>query len=104
MALVQDYVTGQMPGDDSYLPITLLQQLVDVAFDVSWAQGADGWADAVPWPSRYPIGSGAVTVGTVTSAVAFTLVRDNGNYATPAPVAGMNIAFFDGTTGGGVFR
>lgn len=105
ISTVMAYVTGQLPGDDSYLPITLLQQLVDVSFDVNWASGTDGWADAAPWPIRYAVGSGAIVVSSATSAVAFTLSADNGIYAgvTP-PATGMNVAFLDKSAAGGVFR
>lgn len=96
IGLVQAYTIGQMPGDDSYLPITLISQSTNVSFDVSWAPGTDGWADAAPWPAYSALTAGAVIVSGATNAVSFTLATDNSVYSgVIPPTTGMNIAFFD---------
>jgi uncharacterized phage protein gp47/JayE len=103
MALVQAYVVGQMPSDDSYLPITILPNPVDVVFDVSWADGASAWSDVAPWPPRVNTGLGAFVVTSATSPVLFQIGTDNGVYGVTGPVSGTNIGFFD-RTGNGIFR
>jgi len=103
IAAVKAYVIGQMPSDDTYLPITLLPQPTNIVLDVSWATGASGWADPNPWPPRVATGAGAWIVTAATSAVSFTVGTDNGVYGSSAPSAGMNIAVYDGS-GKGAFR
>jgi hypothetical protein len=104
MSLVEAYVVGQMPADDTYLRITLVSQPVDVSFDISWAPGAAGWADVVPWPTRYDIGDGAIVVQSASSSGSFVLATDNAVYSgVTAPVAGQNIAFYD-SSDNGAFR
>jgi baseplate J-like protein len=105
MAIVQAYVIGQMPADDTYLPITFSPQSVDVSFDVSWESGAASWIDAVPWPPRYDVGNGAIVVSSASSSSTFVLATDNGVYTgVPSPVAGQSIGFYDGTNETGSFK
>jgi len=104
IALVQAYVTGQMPADDTYLPITLVPYAIDISFDVNWAKGAAGWYDIYPWPSRYDLTHGAIVVSAATNSSNFTLATDNGVYTgVRQPSPGNNIAFYD-NSGTGFFR
>lgn len=101
MAIVQAYVIGQMPADDTYLPVSLVQQKADIVLEVSWATGASNWADVAPWPPRANLGSGAYRVTNVISPVLFDVYVDNAIYSgTTAPVAGQNIALWDGSKTG----
>jgi len=102
MSLVRDYVVGQMPADDQYFEVQLVAQPVDVVLDVSWADGAKGWVDAVPWPLRYdPTGTpSAIGVTAVTSATSFTLDCLTGiRTGAVAPAVGQTIGFLNRTTG-----
>lgn len=102
---VRDYVVGQMPGDDSYVDIVLLTQAVKIVLDIEWATGAANWADAVTWPERRDAGAGAVVVSSATDSTHFVLSTDNGVYTGVAdPVAGQNIAFFNGAADGSYSR
>jgi len=101
MATVQAFVVGQLPNDDSYLPVTILPQATDVSFEIDWADGAAGWADPSPWPPRLEIGQGAVVVASATDALNFILKRDDNDYSTAVnPVAGNSIGFFNPANGG----
>lgn len=103
IARVRDYVIGQMPGDDGYLDIVLLEQPIDIVLDIEWAEGAAGWIDATPWPERRPTTAGAVVVSAVTDSTNFTLATDNAVYSGVAdPVPGQVFGFFDRNAG--VFR
>ena len=94
-AAVESWLTGQVPHDDQFFVGEVVANSVDVAMQVTWQTGADGWTDAVPWPPYYS-GSNAITVRAVTSATSFTLGRASGSYSGVAqPVAGKTIAFFD---------
>lgn len=104
MAIVRDYVIGQLPADDSFIQISILPQPTDISIDVKWATGADGWVDAIPWPGRRDVGFGAITVMSSTSATSFTLGTDDGVYSGVIPPSiGQSIAFFD-LLGGAIFR
>lgn len=103
IALVQSYVIGQMPADDSYLPIVIYRQAVNITMSASWSAGAAGWADPTPWPVRGNPSSGQVVVSAITTPTAtqFTLVTDNASYiGATAPTAGANIGFFDPSSSG----
>lgn len=100
IALVRDYVVGQMPGDDGYLPITLLPEPTDIVLDVEWADGAANWVDSVPWPERRATGAGAVVVQSVTDSTHFVLRTDNNVYTGVAdPVVGQTFGLFDREAG-----
>lgn len=96
IAQVRDYVVGQMPGDDGYLDVVLLEQATDIVLDVSWGEGAAGWTDATPWPERRATGAGAIVVQSATDETHFVLATDDGNYTGVAdPVVGQTIGFYD---------
>lgn len=95
MAQAQAWLESQVPHDDQFFICDLLGNDVHLALEVAWQTGADGWADAVPWPPYYA-GTAAITVDSVTSAVAFVLERASGSYSGVAqPQAGQTIGFFD---------
>ena len=90
------WLTGQMPGDDSYFSLFISQDPKAFALRVAWDQAAPGWADAIQWPAYQTPGSGAVVVTTQTSATSFILGTDNANYAGAAqPQAGQTIGFWN---------
>jgi uncharacterized phage protein gp47/JayE len=104
MALVMSSVVGIMPGDDSYLPVTLIAQPVDVSFNVAWATGAAGWADIAPWPVYDAPGAHSVVVSSASSPVSFVLATSNADYSgVQQPTVGTNIGFWD-QSGVGQFR
>lgn len=99
---VHDYVVGQFPGDDGLFACVLLAQNVDVVVEVTWADGAASWADAVPWPPYCTTVAtpSAFVVSAVTSAVAFTVDCVSGlRTGNVRPQVGNNIAVYDPTAG-----
>lgn len=92
---VQQWVTGQMPADDSAFFCSLIEQSVDVKLIVKWSSAAVGWSDLSPWPTS----ALASSVVSVTDALNFVL---SGNPSGPFPVVGTTIAFWD--IANGVFR
>jgi uncharacterized phage protein gp47/JayE len=100
IAQVRDYVIGQMPGDDGYLDVVLIEEPTDIVLDVSWGEGAAGWTDAVQWPERRAAGAGAVVVSSVTDETHFILATDNAVYTGVAdPAVGQTIGFYNADLG-----
>lgn len=99
---VRDYVVGQFPNDDGLCDCILIAQPVDVVVSVTWADGADDWVDAVPWPPYYgPAATPrAFVVTAASSATGFTVDCAGGaRSGAIAPQAGNTIGFYDQTAG-----
>lgn len=100
--LVRDYIFGQMPKSDLQFYLDPTAQTVDVVAKVTWAESAAQWLNETPWPAYFEespgSGSGAVQVGTVTSATYFQLVTANADYSTCGDIsAGIVFAIWDPT-------
>ena len=95
------WLTGQMPGDDSYFVLTVTKSAAPIAFRVKWDPSTLGWSDSAPWPAYQSFGQPAGTAGTVVfsavlSSTAFSLSTDNGDYtAAVQPQVGQSIAIWD---------
>lgn len=94
IAAVAAWLRSQFPADDVPLVSLVLGSPITVVLKALWAQGAEGWEDAVPWPpyqaSPNLVSCQAPTTG-VTSATYFRLYAPG----MTAPQVGQNIAFFD---------
>lgn len=102
---VRDYVVGQFPNDDGLCDCIILAQNVDIVISVTWAEGADDWVDAVPWPPYYTLVATprAFVVTAATSPTSFTVDCLAGARAgAAAPQIGNTIGIYDQTAG--VFR
>lgn len=100
IALVEEHLYGEFPGDDGALLGMLVDQPTDIVLELEWTDAAVGWADLAPFPRYYPVtptsGPGAVRVSAATSATSFVLSTSNGVYAgAQAPTAGQSIGFYD---------
>ncbi len=98
---VETWTKGQMPHDDGAFFCTLVASPVGVALRVSWAEGADGWTDAAPWPP-YSDSTGVDSIASVLGSdpingYACTLARQDGDYSGQQPLAGQTIALWDST-------
>jgi uncharacterized phage protein gp47/JayE len=99
---VHDYIVGQFPGDDGLFACVLLAQNIDIVLQVTWADGAASWVDAVPWPPYCTTVAtpSAFVVSAVTSPVAFSVDCISGLRAGAiAPQSGNNIAVYDPVAG-----
>ncbi len=98
LALVEANLVASFPADDGIFVCAILPQLVPVAFEISWAKGAQGWADFAPWPPYIP-GDTVNVDGAVTPTA--TSCRLTTGTATTTPQVGQTIGFFN--TAGGTF-
>jgi uncharacterized phage protein gp47/JayE len=95
------WLTGQMPGDDSYFALAIIGNPIDFPLRLIWDQSASGWTDATPWPTYQARGlgagfGGAIVVSFGFSLTSFQLSTDNGDYTGIAqPQAGQTIAFWN---------
>lgn len=99
---VRDYVVGQFPNDDGLCDCILIAQNVDIVVSVTWAEGADDWVDAVPWPPYYgPAATpSAFVVTAATSPTSFTVDCLGGvRSGAIAPQAGNTIGVYNQTAG-----
>lgn len=97
---VFDYISGKLPGDFAITPANIDPWNTKVSLSVSLDPRYGQWADIAPWPVYVSTTNGAYVIGTVTSALAFTIVTDNATYGgTTAPVPGNTIAVFDSAKG-----
>ncbi len=96
LALVEANLIASFPADDGIFVCTLIPQLVPVAFEVSWAKGAQGWADFAPWPA-YVAGDTVNVDGAV--APTATSCRLTTGTATTTPQVGQTIGFFNAAGG-----
>jgi uncharacterized phage protein gp47/JayE len=90
----QSWVTGQMPIDDQAYWGTITPNYVNVNLQIAWAQGAEDWVDAQPWPPY--VGSGgeiAVNGSFPATPTSFYLTGNNGSNAAPVP--GQTIGMLD---------
>lgn len=99
LALVEANLKAQFPADDGIFVCTLLPQLVPVAFEISWAKGAQGWADFAPWPAWIP-GDAVKVDGAITPTA--TSCRLTTGTATTTPQPGQTIGFY--SLAGAFFR
>lgn len=89
---------GGFPADDGQLSAVIVNENADIVYGVSWAEGASGWEDGVPWPRYYAAAGapGAVVVSSATSPTSFVLAAQNANYTNVLqPQIGQTIAFFN---------
>ncbi len=94
IAAVEAYVVGLEPADDSLFLGTILAQPTAVALRITWAPGAQAWADVTQWPA-YIAADEVRVLGTPTpTATTFRLHTDT---ATTTPQAGQTIGFLDAT-------
>lgn len=98
--LVRAHLDGAMPATDMKHYLECTAEYADVALQVSWASTAHQWANETPWPSYYEVspssGSGAIQIGTVTSATEFQIVSANADYTTCGdPGVGTVFALWD---------
>jgi uncharacterized phage protein gp47/JayE len=96
VALAESYVVGEMPADDGAFFALLDEEDADIAYGVTWAQGAVGWKDVAPWPPYYAEDGtpGGVFVSAATSPTSFTLAADDYT-GIQQPVAGQTIGLFN---------
>ena len=99
LALVEANLKSAFPADDGIFVCTLLPQLVPVAFEISWAKGAQGWADFAPWPAWIP-GDAVRVDGAITPTA--TSCRLTTGTVTVDPQPGQTIGFF--SLAGAFFR
>lgn len=92
IAAVEAYVKGLEPADDSLFLGTMLAQPVNTVLRITWAPGAQGWADVTPWPP-YNAADEVVVQGSPTPTA--TTFRLHTGTVTVAPQVGQTIAFFD---------
>lgn len=83
---------GREPADDGIFAAVTVSQSLTVAYRVSWASSAVGWANNPRWPAY---ASPAVTVDAIPapSATAFSVSTSGG--PIDDPVVGQTIAVFD---------
>lgn len=91
-ALMKQHLIDRFGVEDGILVCALVDVPRKLTVKVRWASGADGWADAVPFPGTSAGLPSAARVGAVTSALAFQLT------GTEEPRPGNRIAFFDTAT------
>jgi len=95
------WLTGQMPGDDSYFCAQVVKLPVTFTLQLAWDPGSSGWLDASPWPPYRARGLPAGTAGAMLvtgspAAIAFELSTENGDYTgISAPQIGQSIGFWD---------
>lgn len=105
VSLVREHVASLAPRTDLGFVLGLVPQYVEIGIELTWAQGAVGWADEAPWPSYFErlaaVGSGALVVSGSTSPLAIEVDADNADRSTcGAPVPGQTWAFWDINNGG----
>jgi uncharacterized phage protein gp47/JayE len=91
-AAVKAWVRGQMPADDGYYDCALVVNPIPVNLKGTWALGAAGWSDALPWPA-YQATPIAVDGGQPNTATTIYLTGNDGS--TPGPSAGQSIGVFE---------
>ncbi len=92
----QDWIVGQMPGDDSVFPCGIVETPLRVLLRASWAVGAATWVDVTPWPSY--VASDPVRVS-VSPSPSLSLVRLFTGTPTTDPQVGQTIGFYDNVSG-----
>lgn len=83
---------GKEPADDGIFPLQLLGASLVVAYRVSWATGAAGWANDPRWP---PYVSPKVTVKAAPAPTPTSLQAVTTAGPIADPVIGQTIAVFD---------
>jgi subtilisin family serine protease len=97
---VFNYVSGELPGDFSITPASVIATNTKIALSLSLDPRYGNWADFTPWPIYYARTAGMLIISAATSASAFTIATDNGVYTSvTAPAAGNTIALYDSTAG-----
>ncbi len=91
-----DYLRGKMPVDDGQFMMLLLQQLVNLQLQITWASEAEGWVDAAPWPRYSATHAIRVAAAPAPTATTFRLESLSGVYtSTGTPVVGQTSGFHD---------
>lgn len=97
IAAMRAYLKGRFPADDQIYMMTIVEEPVDIVYELSWAPGSSDWMDANPWPQ---VGAGDV-IAKVDGAVTPTATTFRLSITQPIlpPKVGQTIAFYDQANG-----
>jgi uncharacterized phage protein gp47/JayE len=83
---------GKEPADDGIFPLQVLSASLVVAYRVTWATGATGWANNPRWPAYT---SPKVTVKATPTPLATSIRAVTSGGPIDDPIAGQTVAVFD---------
>jgi hypothetical protein len=91
--LVEANLKGQFPEDDGIFACALVGSTVDVAIELEWRSGVEGFVDASPWPPAIA-GDFVVVSGTPTA----TAFRATTATSTTTPQVGQTVGLYDASS------